>query len=55
MYGNLEKIGKEITSKVKPKAVVVISGHWQAADNNGVGGEERVEINFDEDAGLIYE
>lgn len=30
VYPVLQNIGKEITQKVKPKAVVVFSAHWQA-------------------------
>lgn len=30
VYPVLQKIGKEITQKVKPRAVVVFSAHWQA-------------------------
>ena len=32
-YSKLQEIGKEITQKVKPKAVVVFSAHWQASRN----------------------
>lgn len=46
----LAKIGREITTQVKPKAVVVVSAHWEA-----VGEEGGVEINFGEGDGLIYE
>lgn len=46
----LEQIGQEITTRVKPKAVVVLSAHWEAG--KGQGG---VEVNFDEGEGLIYE
>ncbi|GAB1736158.1 hypothetical protein NU219Hw_g6834t1 [Hortaea werneckii] len=30
-YAQLQEIGREITQKVKPKAIIVISAHWQAA------------------------
>jgi len=33
-YAKLQEIGKEITEKVKPKAVVVFSAHWQASRNS---------------------
>lgn len=46
----LAKIGREVTSGVKPKAVVVISAHWEARR-----GQEGVEVNFGEGDGLIYE
>lgn len=55
-YAELQKLGKEITgSAVRPKAVVVLSAHWQA-DNYDGDGDEVVEVNFAEgDGGLIYE
>lgn len=28
-YAKLEEVGREITAKVNPKAVVVFSAHWQ--------------------------
>jgi aromatic ring-opening dioxygenase catalytic subunit (LigB family) len=46
----LKQIGQEITNKVTPKALVVVSAHWEA----GSGGDG-VEVNFDEDVPLIYE
>lgn len=48
VYPVLQKIGKEITQKVKPKAVVVFSGHWE-------GSPDTVEINTAEHTNLIYE
>ncbi|KAI7158866.1 hypothetical protein KC349_g4560 [Hortaea werneckii] len=30
-YAQLQEIGREITQKVKPKAIIVLSAHWQAA------------------------
>lgn len=45
----IEQIGREINTEVKPKAVVVISAHWEADSQEGV------EVNFDEGADLIYE
>jgi 4,5-DOPA dioxygenase extradiol len=48
VYPRLQKIGHEITTVVKPKAVVVFSAHWQ-------GGKERVEVNTAEKTDLIYE
>ncbi|KAF2458238.1 aromatic ring-opening dioxygenase LigB subunit [Lineolata rhizophorae] len=47
-YGALQKIGKEITQKVKPKAVVVFSAHWR-------GGKDRIEVNTAEMTELIYD
>lgn len=48
----LEKIGREITKDVRPKAVVVISAHWEAEGSKEGNG---VEVNFGEGDGLIYE
>ena len=47
-HSKLQEIGKEITTKVKPKAVVVFSAHWQA-------GKNRIEVNTAEKTDLIYE
>jgi hypothetical protein len=48
-YAKLQEIGKEITEKVKPKAVVVFSAHWQAARNS-------IEVNTAADSiPLIYD
>ncbi|KAI7464396.1 hypothetical protein KC357_g7949 [Hortaea werneckii] len=30
-YAQLQEFGREITQKVKPKAIIVISAHWQAS------------------------
>lgn len=49
VYSKLQKIGKEITTKVKPRAVVVFSAHWQAS----VPG--RIEVNNMELNDLLYE
>jgi hypothetical protein len=48
VYPELEKIGKEITQKVKPKAIVIFSAHWQ-------GERDVIEINTSENTDLIYE
>jgi 4,5-DOPA dioxygenase extradiol len=48
VYPVLQRIGKEITQKVKPKAVVVFSGHW-------MGKRDAIEINSAEKTDLIYE
>jgi 4,5-DOPA dioxygenase extradiol len=48
VYPQLQKIGREITQKVKPKAVVVFSAHWQ-------GERDVIEINTSENTELIYE
>jgi 4,5-DOPA dioxygenase extradiol len=48
VYPKLQQIGTEITQKVKPKAVVVFSAHWQGEPNV-------IEINTSETTDLIYE
>ncbi|RSL69275.1 hypothetical protein CEP53_002305 [Fusarium sp. AF-6] len=47
-YSQLVAVGREITTKVKPKAVVVFSAHWQA-------GPSTVQINAAEETDLIYD
>lgn len=47
-FRKLQQIGKEITGKVKPKAVVVFSAHWQAK-------KDAVQVNTNEITDLIYE
>ena len=47
-YQKLQEVGDEITGKVKPKAVVVFSAHWQAGPN-------KVKVNIAEKTDLIYE
>jgi len=47
-YKELQEIGKEVTGKVKPKAVVIFSAHWQ-------GGKDVVEVNTSEVTELIYD
>ncbi|THX12772.1 aromatic ring-opening dioxygenase LigB subunit [Aureobasidium pullulans] len=47
-YSKLQEIGKEITGKVKPKAVVVFSAHWQASPN-------KIQVNTAETTDLIYD
>ena len=47
-YHKLGEIGKEITTKVKPRAVVVFSAHRQA-------GADTVQVNTAEITDLIYE
>ncbi|KAL2042730.1 hypothetical protein N7G274_004489 [Stereocaulon virgatum] len=49
VYSKLQEIGKEITTKVKPKAVVVFSAHWQAEGTN------KIMINTKEKNDLIYD
>ena len=44
----LREIGKEVTSRVQPKGIVVFSAHWQ-------GGKDHVEVNTEEVTDLIYE
>jgi aromatic ring-opening dioxygenase catalytic subunit (LigB family) len=47
-YLKLAETGLEITVKVKPKAVVVFSAHWQ-------DGPSRVSVNAVENTDLIYD
>lgn len=47
-YRKLGEIGKEITTGVKPRAVVVFSAHWQA-------GRDTIQVNTAEMTELIYE
>ena len=44
----LRTVGQEITERVRPKGIVVISAHWQE-------GATKVGINTAEQAGLIYD
>ncbi|KAI9852812.1 MAG: hypothetical protein M1838_005033 [Thelocarpon superellum] len=48
VYARLQGIGKEITTKVQPKAVVVFSAHWQ-------GGEDKILVNEAVKTDLIYD
>ncbi|XXG98320.1 hypothetical protein Hte_004643 [Hypoxylon texense] len=47
-YAQLAAVGREITTKVKPKAVVVFSAHWQS-------GPSKIQINVAEQTDLIYD
>ncbi|KAJ5263350.1 hypothetical protein N7478_010955 [Penicillium angulare] len=47
-YRKLGEIGREITTKVKPRAVVVFSAHWQ-------GGRDTIYVNTAEMTDLIYD
>lgn len=47
-YLKLAETGVEITTKVKPKAVVVFSAHWQDSPT-------RISVNAAEDTDLIYD
>lgn len=48
VFPKLQEIGREITQKVKPSAVVVFSAHWQGEPNV-------IEVNTAENTDLIYE
>ncbi|KAJ4386666.1 hypothetical protein N0V93_009564 [Gnomoniopsis smithogilvyi] len=48
VYAVLQNIGKEITQKVKPRAVVVFSAHWQAKS-------DLIEVNNALMTDLIYD
>jgi len=47
-YAKLASVGREITTKVKPNAVVVFSAHWQDGPN-------KVKINVAEQTDQIYD
>lgn len=47
-YLQLETIGKEITTRVNPKAVVVFSAHWQESSS-------KLKINAAEHTNIIYD
>ncbi|RAH65322.1 DODA-type extradiol aromatic ring-opening family dioxygenase [Aspergillus aculeatinus CBS 121060] len=47
-YHKLGEIGREITTKVKPRAVVVFSAHWQ-------GKRDTIQVNTAEITELIYD
>lgn len=47
-YAQLAVVGREITTRVKPKAVVVFSAHWQHSPN-------KIGINVAEKTDLIYD
>ena len=49
VYAQLQSLGREITQKVRPKAIVVVSAHWQAMQSG------TVEINFSESEPLLYD
>ncbi|KAI0545879.1 Extradiol ring-cleavage dioxygenase, class III enzyme, subunit B [Xylaria curta] len=48
VYPVLQKIGQEITQKVKPKAIVVFSAHWEAGPSN-------IQVNTAVKTDLIYD
>ena len=47
-YKQLSKIGRQITTEIKPKAIVVFGAHWQHTT-------DRVAINVAEHTELIYD
>jgi len=49
VYNRLQALGKEITTKVKPKAIVVFSAHWQAERPN------TIQVNIAETEPLLYD
>ncbi|KAL2393312.1 4,5-DOPA dioxygenase extradiol [Exophiala dermatitidis] len=49
VYPQLQAIGREITEKIKPAAVVVFSAHWQAER------PKTIEVNVAEEEPLIYD
>lgn len=48
VYPVLQQIGQEITQKVKPKAIVVFSAHWEA-------GPRDIQVNSAAKTDLIFE
>lgn len=58
-FARLAAVGREITTVVKPKAVVVFSAHWQSSSSRSSAssstGGSGVEVNVAEDAGIIYD
>ncbi|KAI0393058.1 Extradiol ring-cleavage dioxygenase, class III enzyme, subunit B [Xylariaceae sp. FL0594] len=48
VYPVLQKLGQEITQKVKPKAIVVFSAHWEA-------GPRSIQVNNAVHTDLIYD
>ncbi|KAI0403107.1 Extradiol ring-cleavage dioxygenase, class III enzyme, subunit B [Xylaria palmicola] len=48
VYPVLQRIGQEITQKVKPKAIVVFSAHWEA-------GPRDIQVNTAVTSDLIYD
>jgi len=49
VYSQLQQIGKEINTEVKPSAIVVFSAHWQAERPN------TIEVNVSEKEPLLYD
>jgi 4,5-DOPA dioxygenase extradiol len=49
VFPKLQAMGKEIAEKVKPKAIVVFSAHWQADHPN------TIEVNVSEQEPLLYD
>ena len=49
-YQSLAKIGQEIVHKVRPKALIFFSAHWQSE-----AGPNTIEVNVSEDEPLIYD
>ena len=49
VYSRMQALGKEITTRVKPKAIVVFSAHWQAQQSN------TIEVNVSEQEPLLYD
>lgn len=49
VYPRLQAMGQEITQKIKPKAIVVLSAHWQAQRPN------TIEVNVSEQEPLLYD
>lgn len=50
-YQQLAKLGREITQRVKPRAIVAISAHWQGNPAE----PDVVEVNTGVKTNIIYE
>jgi 4,5-DOPA dioxygenase extradiol len=48
-YAQLQSLGREITTVVRPKAIVVISAHWQSDR------PKTIEVNTSENEALLYD
>jgi 4,5-DOPA dioxygenase extradiol len=47
-FAKLAAVGQEITTQVKPKAIVIFSAHWQ-------GGPNKIKVNVAQKTDIIYD
>lgn len=47
-FAKLAAVGQEVTTQVKPKAIVIFSAHWQ-------GGPNKIKINVAEKTDIMYD